>query len=106
MTNAGGPARERTRSSPGVPRAVTAGLVVVAMGWLSTVVAFGFMYSTPVGTERLSAMTPGLLTSACLGLAGMAAGSALLRRRVLSPWLELGVLPAGLAALVHAGVVG
>ncbi len=51
-------------------------------------------------------MTPGLVTSAGVGVAGVAAVLALLRRRVVSPWLCFGVVPAVLGTLSHGGVVG
>ncbi len=98
--------REPRDSRPGMRRAVATVVVAAATIWLSNVLAFGFMYSTPPGAQRLRDMTPGLVASAGLGVLGVAVGLALLKRRLLSPWLTLGVVPAVLATLDHAGVVG
>jgi hypothetical protein len=87
-------------------RRAVAAVVVVVTVWLSDLLAFGLGYVTSPGAERLREMTPGLLTSAAVGVLGIAATLAVLRRRVVSPWLLLGLLPAVLAVLTHGGLVG
>ena len=57
----------------------------------------------PRGPQRLAEHWYLLLTSILVGAGAVTGGLLVLRRRVLSPWLALAVLPALYFALVEGG---
>ena len=97
---------QRQGRHPGVSAAARIGLalgVLAAAGWLCWIYAFGIAYFTETGEQRLRDMTPGIIASAVLGLVAVAVALAILRRRVLSPWLLAGLIPALIAVPAHLG---
>lgn len=97
----------RPRPSAGLVRYALASLWLAACFYLALVLAFGLgtYYMTDVGLDRLREKAFFLVLAVSVGVYGMSAFLLLTRRRVLSPWLVLGLAPAIVAALNHAGVI-
>jgi hypothetical protein len=87
-------------------RTLLAVAVMVAGGLLSLVSASGVAYSEPQGAARLQEVSPALAVSVAVGVTTVAVALVLLRRRVMSPWLSVGALPAAVLVLNHSGVIG
>jgi hypothetical protein len=94
------------RRPVGWGRRGAAALVLLVATPLALLNAFGLGYFSEAGPERLREMLPGLLVASAWGVGAVAAALGLLGQRVLSPWLGVGLLPAALAAVNHAGVTG
>jgi hypothetical protein len=86
-----------------------AAAVLVLVGGLFYAVlasfAFGTYYLSDVGVDRLREQAPALALACGAGLGGVAAFRALTERRVLSPWLLIGLVPPVVGALNHLGVI-
>ena len=67
--------------------------------------AFGTYYLSDVGAGRLREQAVGLTFACGAGLGGVVAFRALTERRVLSPWLLIGLVPPVIGALNHLGVI-
>ena len=67
--------------------------------------AFGTYYLSDVGVERLREQTVALALACGAGLGGVVAFRALTERRVLSPWLLIGLVPPVIGGLNHLGVI-
>jgi hypothetical protein len=85
---------------------LVAALVAVIGATVAFASASGFMYAADEGAERLREVWPALLISILTGVATVLGVRAILRRRAASPWLLLGVVPAAVLTLNHAGVIG
>jgi hypothetical protein len=67
--------------------------------------AFGTYYLSDVGVERLREQAVALVLACGAGLGGVVAFRKLTERRVLSPWLLIGLVPPVVGALNHLGVI-
>jgi hypothetical protein len=95
------------RSTPGLGRRAVALAVLAAClfyAWLASF-AFGTYYLADVGVERLREQAVGLALASVAGVGGVAAFRALTEKRVVSPWLLIGLVPPVIGALNHVGVI-
>lgn len=67
--------------------------------------AFGTYYLSDVGVGRLREQAVPLVFACGAGLGGVAAFRALTERRVLSPWLLIGLVPPVIGVFNHVGVI-
>ena len=67
--------------------------------------AFGTYYLSDVGVERVREQAVALALACGSGVGGVVGFRALTERRVLSPWLLIGLVPPVVGALNHLGVI-
>lgn len=79
-------------------------LLFCLYGALVLALAFGTYYPTDVGFDLLWAKGWFVAVGVVVGLYGSASFLGLTHRRVLSPWLLVGLLPSAFAALTYLGV--
>ena len=67
--------------------------------------AFGTYYLSDVGIERLQEQGIALALASVAGLGGLVAFRARTEKRVMSPWILIGLVPPVVGALNHLGIV-
>ena len=99
-----GPDPESARAS--IARRAVAALILAACllyAFLASF-AFGTYYLSDVGIERLREQAVALILASVAGVGGVVAFRALTEKRVMSPWVLIGLVPPVVGALNHLGI--